>query len=232
MNYRIRKDMFLLHWLFWSGAVWVVSGLVMLPGGIVLMLVLSALAPNTFITNLIATVYVGGIVGMVVGYTQHRLMQQFFFVNDPDWWRHSALAGVPAALTMLILIEGAAALFRQLACGGTYYCYALTQNAFYETLMGLLPMTVFISVISLIQWRTLRRYVDDAWLWVLANAIGGVLFGMLYSSLGNASLVQLVLGALVQGAVTGAVLLWLFLHKAQPLETPRRAITSVWDEAI
>src|SRR5690349_8172263 len=99
MNYTIRKDTFLLHWLFWSGAVWVVSGLVMLPGAIILILSLSFFAPSTFLTNLVATVYVGGMVGMVVGYTQHRLMQQFFFVNDRDWWRRSAMAGIPAAVT-------------------------------------------------------------------------------------------------------------------------------------
>lgn len=70
-------------------------------------------------------------------------------------------------------------------------------------------MLVFITILSAFQTVELRRYVRHAWLWVLANAVGGLLFGTVVFY-GSESLLTLVLPVFAQAGITGGTMLWLF----------------------
>lgn len=226
----IRKSGFLVNWLFWSVAVWAVAVVAIFPGSALLMMATGFFMLNGAMVNLLMGMYIGGVLGLVAGYLQHCLMKQYFFVTDKDWYRWSALAGILAGLVVVAGNEGLLWLAQRIYCQGETYCYAMYGQSVYTLLNNLLPMTVFIGMVSVAQWAVLRRYVDDGWLWVLANLVGGIVFAMLLNSQDSSGG---WLGAvLAQGAVTGVILLWLFLHRAQPLETPAATAVSVWDEAI
>lgn len=60
------------------------------------------------------------------------------------------------------------------------------------------------------QWFILRRHARHAWLWIIAGAVSAMAFGVLYGDLRGDNIVQFILGAGAQGAVTGLSLLWLY----------------------
>lgn len=229
-RYLIRKDSFLGYWLFWSAAVWLVAMLATVPGAVILLMGMGTVVSASVAGNMIMGLYIGGMIGLVAGFFQHRLMKHYFYVNDKNWWQRSALAGIPAGLVIAIGNDAVMRLAQLWYCNGDSYCAAMYGDNFFTTVRDILPMTVFIGIVSVAQWSVLRRYVDDAWLWMLANVVGGVLFSIIFQSQGPVS--GWLSATLAQGAVTGAVMLWLFLHRAQPLEAPVTGSGSVWDEAI
>ncbi len=72
----------------------------------------------------------------------------------------------------------------------------------------LLLMPLFALCLSAVQWWELRKRVHGAWLWMLANGVGGLVWSMLF--LRNDSAHVLGFWLLAQGAITGGALLWLF----------------------
>jgi hypothetical protein len=106
-------------------------------------------------------------------------------------------------------------------------------------------MPVFVLVVSVFQWLSLRHAVRQAWLWILGNGIAGIVFsGVLTRNQsyfgGNVPFLALgiiALAVLGQGFITGYVMLFLFEKKLLPLVPEGREAEfdrpkSVWDEAI
>jgi Cu/Ag efflux pump CusA len=110
-------------------------------------------------------------------------------------------------------------------------------------LMVLMPL--FVGIVSVLQWMTLRYAVKQALLWVLANVVGGLIFsGMLWINAprmdNDISWVAPFIAVLGQAFVTGIVMVWLFEKLAYPIQDvddveplPKHTgPRSVWDEAI
>ncbi|MCA9894201.1 MAG: hypothetical protein KC615_14525 [Anaerolineae bacterium] len=86
-------------------------------------------------------------------------------------------------------------------------------------LQSIVPHTMLFlfTLIGIVQYFRLRQYYDHAWLWILANIVGG----MMYLTFINVSdvpqlIVMLTLSMLAQHIVTGVALLYLFQQDSEP----------------
>src|SRR5262245_32817389 len=101
-GYPIRKDSFLAYWLYWSAAVWAAAVIVTVAGAVILLMALGNFVTAGMAGTVVMGMYIGGMVGLIAGFLQHRLMKHYFFVNDKSWWRRSGLAGIPAGFLVAI----------------------------------------------------------------------------------------------------------------------------------
>ena len=185
-----------------------------------------------YLYMLLTLIVGGGLIGFFIGILQHRLMTHRLHLQLENWRRLSVIGGALGAPAAWVVLEG---LFSTFGNNGRFL-----GN---EILEGALPMVVFATVLSALQWVELRHHVRSAWLWVIANAIGGLFFGMLFQSNGDPNFGDWLLGAITQGAITGFVLLWLvqrmgyrqgdLAYEPVPIKVaqdkPRES--SVWDDA-
>jgi hypothetical protein len=111
-----------------------------------------------------------------------------------------------------------------------YHKGELNDNGQIETTN--LPISVYLGItyillgapIGICQWLILRKHFRYASWWIVAS-VAGYVFGLagiitvlpIMTYVGGKVLASLVIGLLI-GAVTGAVLVWLFRHPLQKLE--------------
>lgn len=197
---------FLWLWLVNGVGAWpislIASGIVWAP----IMLVILFLGRTEAMFPLLQLVILAGLLilpGMTIGYCVGDL-QYGVIRGSLRWsmvgWRHESIRG--GIFGGILAIVG----------------WAITQ-AYFPQWQGIVIMPLFALGMSLGQWVVLRRITVDSWLWVLANVAGGLVFSGLLNQLLLSShsalgiLLLWLLAVLVQGAITGIVLLWLYDHR-------------------
>lgn len=242
-HYEIRPNRFLLWWLVGSVLVYPLAVIVAAVTMFVIAAVVSGLgsilrAPFYYTAPIFSVVYVGVMAGALgagtgfsVGHIQRHLLRRYLYWTA-DYWRVLSTAGgfIGGLLTAGIIFLSP---------------YNSTGNGIW--LMPVMPL--FMALVSLFQWRSLRHATRHASVWVIANIIASMVWsGVLFMNQPDPyarsyGLSMLVLGALAvaaQGFITGFLILWLFEKYAYPAvdgdkddtpETPGRK-PSVWDNAI
>jgi hypothetical protein len=239
----IRPRAFLIGWLVGGVLVYpiVVMIFAALWGGLALVFS-SFYRPGTsgvidFIGAVGGVLLSGAAIGFSLGAVQRWLLRRYLCWTADGWRRYSIIGGaLGAGVAALAYGFARALIYRRTG----YYPGSMDMAA-----MVLMPL--FIGIVSVLQWMTLRYAVKQALLWVLANVVGGLIFsGMLWINAprmdSDASWIAAFIAVLGQAFVTGIVMLWLFEKLAYPIQdvddvepltniNPNRP-RSVWDEAI
>lgn len=254
MMYQINSRSFLSWWIASSLFVWPLAFVMALPAAFFAMAIFNtslwsgsywddygplANGLGYFIANAIMAGGIGAMIGLAVGMLQKWLIGRHLYYELPRWRKLSLIGGA---------IGGPVAW----ACN-TYFAdwigvSYISSGPYYGLpgiLYGLLPMTVFAFFLGLLQFVDLRRFVEGAWLWILGNVIGGVVFSMVAVNNPRAGLEVWLVAMACQGAVTGGVLLWLFQTAVREdvefqtvggyeleIEPMPKREPSIWDEAI
>jgi hypothetical protein len=233
----IRPRAFLIGWLVGGVLVYPIAivFLAALWGG--LALVFGSFRPNNdglnFIGAAAAFLVSGAAIGFCVGAVQRWLLRRYLCWTADRWRRYSTIGGtVGAAVSMLVY-----GFARELLRRRTGY-YAPVDTA------AMVVMPLFVGVVSVMQWMTLRHAVKQALLWVMANVVGGLIFSGMFWVNGprmDRDMVWIIpfIAVFGQSFITGFVILWLFEKLAYPItddddedEGLPRKPRSVWDEAI
>lgn len=239
----IRPRAFLIGWLVGGVLVYpiVVMLFAALWGGLALFLG-NVYRPGTnglidFIGLMAGILISGAVIGFSLGVVQRWLLRRYLCWTADRWRRYSALGGLlGAGVAALAYAFVRAILIRRMGS------YPASMD-----MAAIVLMPLFMSVVSGLQWMTLRYAVKQSLLWVLANAVGGLIFsGMLWINAprmdNDIAWVAIFIAVLGQAFVTGLVMLWLFEKLAYPIQDGDDAepLTkrhpngphSVWDEAI
>lgn len=238
----IRPRAFLIGWLV--GGVLVYPIVVMLFAalwGALALVFGSFYRPGTsdvmdFIGAIVGVLVTGAVIGFSMGAVQRWLLRRYLCWTADRWRRYSTLGGAIGAV-VAALAYGFARTMIYRRTG--YYMGSMDMAA-----MVLMPL--FVGIVSVLQWMTLRYAVKQALLWVLANVVGGLIFsGMLWINAprmdSDVAWMAAVIAVLGQAFVTGITMLWLFERLAYPIHDEDDDVTplpspnrprSVWDEAI
>lgn len=241
--YRIKAFSMMAWWIACSIFVWPVAlmalALVLFPLGFVLSYFQpSYLSPNYQYYQFVVMIIVAPIFGMLIAasmsFLQGWVLRTRLYWAADDWRKWTVLGGAVGGYTVLILSY----ILDNYVSGYSY----IGDSAI------ILAMPVFITIISAFQFFALRHAVKDAWLWILGNAVAGIVFAGLL--IGNQpaytdpdyELMQLgliVLAPLVLGFITGYVMLFLFEKKLLPMQpatvpvvVERNRPPSIWDDAL
>gem|GEM_PF-2018889 len=255
MTSHIRTTRFWLAWIFASLLVYPLVIISLIALSMVLSPILTMVSPETYYYSgasnaTLETIYlllfssgVGGIVGFSVGLLQKSVIKRYFYFELHNWRRATVIGGMIAAPVMALSIHGVNTVISD-------HYWELYQSGLYNPLnsmISMLPMVMYVMVMSAIQIVILRRYVKHAWLWILANTVAGMMFSMLVSSSIDPDLGNWLLAAIAQGAVTGFAMLWLlhhfnrqieideqqeFAYQHVPIDMDDPSEPSVWDDAI
>jgi hypothetical protein len=218
----INSMRFLGFWIFCSYAVWPLALIALYLVFLLITALLGLAIPSdTVISPSVGGALVGFSFGLSIGILQKWLARRYLHADLLYWRRLSAFGGILGGATIFV-IEGDPFGYGQL--------FGPPSSGF------ILAIVIFLVVVSGMQWFSLRHHTQGAWLWLLANVIGVVVWNPILT--GNFEPNIFLIPAL-QGAVTGMTLLWLLgtsrrdrkikLEEDDPL--PKRK-PSVWDEAI
>jgi hypothetical protein len=253
MTSHIKTTRFWLAWIFASLLVYPLVAIFLIALTMVLSPILTAVAPSYSYYDsgaTLETVYmigfivgIGGVVGFAVGLLQKTVIKRYFHFTVYSWQRTTAIGGMIAAPVMALAIHGMTR-----ALSDNYWQFY--ESGYYSPLssiIAVMPMVIYVTVLSAIQVVILRRYVSHAWLWILANTTAGMMFSMLVNSAYEPHVGNWILAAIAQGAVTGFAMLWLlhnlnkelateepqeFAYQHVPIDTEDPSDPSVWDDAI
>lgn len=180
----------------------------------------------------------GAVTGFCVGMVQRWLLRRYLSWTADHWRRYSALGGAIGAAIAALVYGFAHELIRR----RTGYSYSYSTQV---DVAAMVIMPLFIGVVSVMQWMTLRHAVRHALLWVMANVVGGLIFsGMLWVNAPrmdpDIAWIAPFIAVLGQSFITGFTMLWLFEKLAypvqdgedEPIKTRGHGPRSVWDEAI
>lgn len=139
---------------------------------------------NPFV--LINAIAMGLIFGLASSLIQERLIVRTFHFNIPYWYPLSAIGWLLSGILLHLTVSG-------------------NSDALQ------LQLVLFFLVPAVCQWFGLRQRVQQSWLWILANGIGGLVFfiGFLMNGQTN-ELTALTMGGTLQTIITGAIMYWLF----------------------
>ncbi len=198
---------FLMWWLFASVFVWpvtiIIGGFAALALGTVLQSIFFDASIYSATPELIGTLgvgcFIGGVIGFSVGLMQRWVLRKCLYWEPYRWLRLSVLGGLVGGVVIALTI---------ILVGDSYYYYNFSFN-------GEIPMiwmSLIVLGISAGQWLSLRHRISGAWLWLLANGVGGLVWSFMFMrQTGDVDwfMVWLV-STLALGAMTGGTLLWLF----------------------
>ncbi len=191
---------------------------------------------------LLTLTFAGGIVGMAVGLLQSKVIERYFQFSPKYWKRATVVGGLIAAPVMAFSVIGLSDYM-----SANYWQLSFSEH--YQTLNSLvnvLPMVLYVTVMSAVQLFVLRHYVRNAWLWIIANAVAGFMFSMLVTVAFNPGFGDWLIAAIAQGAITGFAMLWLlhnlnkdnlvndepdYAYQHVPIDTDDSE-PSIWDDAI
>ena len=137
----------------------------------------------------------GLVLGALVSTSQHVAIRMSFGEWFEGWWR----VGVMGWTLGMVAVLGTA---------------SLTQGMS-DTIANALQAMILVGTPAVLQWTVLRRYVDQAWVWVLASFTGSNLFSFPISNLPG--LAGAVVAIATYALVTGIIMLWLYLSTAPPV---------------
>jgi len=135
---------------------------------------------------LINAILMGLIFGIASSVIQERLVMRTFHFTIPYWYPLSIIGWLLSGILLHLTV---------------------TQNA--DALQ--IQLFLFFLLPAICQWVGLRQRVQQSWLWILANGIGGLVFfiGFLMNGQTN-ELTALTMGGALQTIITGAIMYWLF----------------------
>ena len=81
---------------------------------------------------------------------------------------------------------------------------------------------LFFLVPATLQSIILRHYIRNAWLWMLANAVGGIMLALPITTARSLEVLVLTAGGILQTIVTGIIIFWLFRQFNSP--DPKRKL--------
>lgn len=181
------------------------------------------------IAAIIAVPIAGAIIGAVVAFLQRIILRKQLYWAADKWLRWTMFGGAVGASLVIV-------------------CMMFFGNSFYEDIQILFMMPIFLACVSSFQFIALRHVVKQAWLWIIANIVGGVVFAAVplnnqVSSFDpNSELNGFGIGLLAVlslGFITGLILIFLFDKKLLPMrpgldeDLPDESEPkSVWDRAI
>lgn len=206
-NHTINPNRFLRDWIGNSIVIWpivaVVCFVALAPFAMIYGFALDGGITHPFMRWFMAIALMT-IPGIVVGYTvgdrQENLIDTHLRWTLRGWTRWSMAGGLIGGF--LVIIK-------------TLFLETLTSHQF--LLMSNMP--IYVLCLSIAQWQILRQVAREAWLWILGNVVGGIVFsGVLFLNQPSAELpayIWIVLGlwglaTLAQGAITGILILWLY----------------------
>jgi hypothetical protein len=233
--YQIRPLSFYLWWTACAALVWPLSvialAVILMPLGIIFNVVRPLPYDNPTLETLwlpVLAVLGGVIIAAVIANLQYWLLRTKVYWAADRWRFWTMLGGLFGGVALL---------------GGRLLLELLTSYSIADRWMPLLAMPIFMLFISLGQWMALRHAVRDAWLWVLGNAVAGMVFGGLLSNnpSGDTGVLLFGLAVLSQALITGTVLLYLFEKRMLPMQPAASEVPesgddstpkSIWDQAI
>lgn len=162
---------------------------------------------------------VAAIIGWSVGYLQKLVIEMRLGWHAQGWVSASIAGSMLGVLAVAVVVT----LFPR---------FTVENTPAYV-------MPIFILPVAICQWAVLRRAVHQAHLWVLANIAGGVSYAFVPDVFAGHALLIVLLAPLVQSALTGMMLIWLFERQRRhnrlavaPVVARAKRPPSVWDEAI
>jgi len=165
-----------------------------------------------FLHMLLTFVPMGAFVGAHLGQAQYDAMRDGLrWDMTADWHRASLTGGILGGVGLVGV--------QMLAAGDSV-----------STSVALLLMPLFALAMGASQWLILRHFARDAWLWVLANGVGGVVFSGLFFLNQPPYASDLILAGLwlvatvAQSAVTAYVILWLYERGARERDDQRARV--------
>jgi hypothetical protein len=155
------------------------------------------------------------VIGYFVGIFQRNLLVEELSWEIEGWQRQTIIGAIIGAVLVV---------FGSLIPFG---------NGFEQD--SVLVMPLFVFGLSFAQWFSLRHESRDAWLWILGNVTGGIVFSSLllihaqgFTSLDPLFLLVLwLVAATAQGLVTGIVMLYLY---ERPIQEEGRELAPVYVE--
>ncbi len=210
-------------------ALWILMGY-----GVYFLVILS-MAMLSFIASLVGFVYnldympalytigalfaVGGVIGWSVGTLQKVVIETRLAWHANGWVFGSVVGGVVGIVVLSMFVS----LFPR----------------FTSDFSPAHLMPIFITPVAVCQWWVLRRAVNQAHLWILANIAAGLTFAFIPQAFAGHSALVVLLAPMAQAALTGMMLIWLFEqhrrhNRLAPAPVPVRPSrsSSVWDDAV
>lgn len=210
---------FWLAWIFVSLLVYPLTAIFVLAFGMILYPLIGAVMGGMgMVDPASADVYsifmltgFGGIVALAVGILQAKTIKRYFYFAPEYWITATVIGGLIAAPITGFVLYG---IHEYMAVN----YWAIVENGQFwmlSKLTRILPMMMYVTVMSAIQMLVLRHYVRNAWLWIIANAIAGLMFSMVATVTFNPGFGDWLLAAVAQGAVTGFAMLFLLQNLAK-----------------
>lgn len=200
-----RKSTNHVHFLF----DWVRTMLLAQWGGIISFIAVAFITELFIGPSAVLFALLGGIVfAATVGQAQQNLLQDYTDADFEGWTLFSAMGGGLSALPVAISFGSFSFIFYLAGLEGI--------ASIFPSILPQVALSIF-TLMSLLHWFKLREHVDHAWLWVLANVVGALMFIPFVQGSGIVSmLVMLTLAMLAQNIVTGVTMLFLFLEDSHP----------------
>lgn len=173
---------------------------------------------------------IGGIIGFCMAVIQRWILRNRLYWAADNWVPWSTIGGAVGAIVL--------GLFAMVL---SPYLYMNLNESYY-----LFAMPIFITVLAAFQMIALRHAVKQAWLWIISNFVGGLVFaGVIIRSMrvsyygDDFSIILLsIFAVFALGMITGFTMIFLFEKKLLPMQVeasdpiPDDHIPSVWDNVI
>lgn len=200
-------NLFLRQWLAHAIGIWPVAAVASLVAWTPIAIVLSLLGQFeslTFIINGISTLAFftipGAVIGYVIGDFQQTLMRQHLHWDVSEWVKFSVFGGFIGGMLVILMM-------------------LLFGTQVSEQVQLILALPLYILPLSVAQWWTIRRDALEAWMWILGNVVGAIVFSGLFFinqplPLTDAQPINMIIMWLIAasalGIITGIVMLWLY----------------------
>ena len=223
----VNPNRFLQHWLMHAIAVWAVAAVASLIAWSPVAIIISVLGQYDslfFLVNIISSLAIliipGAVIGYMIGDFQRNLVRDLLGWELQNWIKASISGGVAGAILVIITMM----------LWGSYLP---------ERIQWMLTMPLFVLPISACQWWILRASTREAWMWILGNVVGAIVFSALFFStqtmpfhlvepLGD--LLRWLLATGAMGVVTGVVMLWLYERPLTEFDDENAELARVYIE--
>lgn len=223
----VNPNRFLRHWMMHAIGVWAVAAIASLIAWSPIAILISVLGQYdslTFLINIISTVAIftipGAVIGYMIGDFQRNLVRDLLRWDLTGWIKHSTFGG---------LIGGIAVIIGMMVFGGYLP----------ERIQWMLTLPIFIMPLSISQWWLLRTSTREAWMWILGNLVGAIVFSGLFFNTQTIpfSLIEplggfltWVFAAASLGIITGIVMLWLYDRPLSEFDNENAELARVYIE--
>lgn len=235
-EYQIKSRPFLARWIMYSVFVWPMAIFCLGLSGFAVSIIAASFQqfplanPLFSIVRAAAVPMLGATVGYCVGLLQRGLLRQRLYWAADHWRAASTAGGAIGAVAVLGLLS----------------LSADHRSIYGDDAIFFWVMPLFALCLSAAQALRLRHAVRAAWLWVVGNLAGGMVFsGFVFLNepdFNHLNYAFLMLGlwllaTAAQGAITGQIMLHLFQTQLLPMQPENASEAqakpqSVWDEAI